>query len=47
MHSRRVKELDEREAKMAKREQDGKDGFKKLLEDERTVWATEKLRYVE
>ena len=37
------KELDEREAKIAKREQDEKDGFKKLLEEERAVWANEKL----
>ena len=37
------KELDEREGTIANREQDEKDGFKKLLENERTAWANEKL----
>ena len=36
------KELDDREGRIAKREQDEKDGFKRLLEDERTAWAQEK-----
>lgn len=36
------KELDDREDRIAKREQDEKDGFERLLEDERTAWAQEK-----
>ena len=37
-----TEELEVREGKVAKREQDEKDGFKRLLEDERTGWAKEK-----
>ncbi len=36
------KDLDERESRIANREQDEKDGFKRLLDDERTAWALEK-----
>ena len=37
-----TEELEVREGEVAKREQDEKDGFKRLLEDERTGWAKEK-----
>lgn len=36
------RELDDREDRITKREQDEKDGFKRLLEEERTAWVQEK-----